>query len=137
MPHHSLRATLGTVLALAAAVPAAAQGQPPGAERPFAERERVTAVDVVVEVKRTLGPTAGAPLPDTLAPADFEVVVDGRTLPVVTIERPGGDAEPWNLVVWFDLPLLSPEEVATVVEALKQAGHVVVNGKKVAYPERG
>ena len=33
--------------------------------------------------------------------------------------------------------LLSPEEVANVVEALKQAGHVVVNGKKVAYPERG
>ena len=33
--------------------------------------------------------------------------------------------------------LLSPEEVANVVEALKQAGHVVVNGKKVAYPEHG
>jgi PIN domain len=32
--------------------------------------------------------------------------------------------------------LLSPEEVANVVEALKQSGHVVVNGKKVAYPER-
>lgn len=32
---------------------------------------------------------------------------------------------------------LSPEEVAKVVEALKQAGHVVVNGKKVAYPEPG
>jgi len=32
--------------------------------------------------------------------------------------------------------LLSPEEVANVVKALKQAGHVVVNGKKVAYPER-
>lgn len=33
--------------------------------------------------------------------------------------------------------LLSPEEVAYVVEALKQTGHVVVSGKKVAYPERG
>lgn len=33
--------------------------------------------------------------------------------------------------------LLSPEEVANVVEALKQARHVVVNGRKVAYPERG
>ena len=33
--------------------------------------------------------------------------------------------------------LLSPEEVAKVVEALKQAGHVMVNGEKVAYPERG
>lgn len=32
---------------------------------------------------------------------------------------------------------LPPEEVAKVVEALKQAGHVVVNGKKVAYPKRG
>jgi len=33
--------------------------------------------------------------------------------------------------------LLSPGEVANVVGALKQAGHVVINGKKVAYPERG
>ena len=33
--------------------------------------------------------------------------------------------------------LLSPPEVAKVVEALKQAGHVVVNGKKVAYPKPG
>jgi hypothetical protein len=33
--------------------------------------------------------------------------------------------------------LLSPEEVVKVVEALKQAGHVLVNGKKVVYPERG
>lgn len=33
--------------------------------------------------------------------------------------------------------LLSPEEVANVVKALKQAGHIMVNGKKVAYPERG
>jgi PIN domain len=33
--------------------------------------------------------------------------------------------------------LLSPEEVAKVVEALKQAGHIVVNGEKVVYPERG
>jgi len=33
--------------------------------------------------------------------------------------------------------LLSPEEVANVVEALKQAGHVVVSGERVLYPERG
>lgn len=33
--------------------------------------------------------------------------------------------------------LLSPEEVANVVKALKQAGHIVVNGEKVTYPERG
>jgi hypothetical protein len=32
--------------------------------------------------------------------------------------------------------LLSPEEVASVVRALKQAGYVVVNEQKVAYPER-
>ena len=31
----------------------------------------------------------------------------------------------------------SPEDVANVVEALKQAGHIVITGKKVAYPERG
>ena len=33
--------------------------------------------------------------------------------------------------------LLSREEVAQVLEALTAAGHVVVNGKKVVYPERG
>jgi PIN domain len=33
--------------------------------------------------------------------------------------------------------LLSPEEVAKVVEALKQAGHIMVNGEKVVYPKRG
>ena len=31
---------------------------------------------------------------------------------------------------------LLPEDVAKVVEALKKAGHVVVNGKKVSYPKR-
>jgi len=30
---------------------------------------------------------------------------------------------------------LSPEDVAKVVEALKQAGQIVVSGKKVAYPK--
>jgi hypothetical protein len=33
--------------------------------------------------------------------------------------------------------LLPPDEVAKVVEALKQAGHVIVNGKKVEYRKRG
>lgn len=33
--------------------------------------------------------------------------------------------------------MLSEEEVAEVLEALTAAGHVVVNGKKVAYPARG
>lgn len=32
--------------------------------------------------------------------------------------------------------MLSGEEVAEVLEALTAAGHVVVNGKKVAYPDR-
>ena len=32
---------------------------------------------------------------------------------------------------------LPPEDVAKVVEALKQAGYIVVNGTKVVYPTRG
>jgi hypothetical protein len=32
---------------------------------------------------------------------------------------------------------LSAEAVAEVLEALTAAGHVVVNGKKVTYPDRG
>lgn len=35
------------------------------------------------------------------------------------------------------LKLLSAEEVSSVVEALKAAGHITVNGQKVAYAERG
>ena len=33
--------------------------------------------------------------------------------------------------------VISGEEVAEVLEALTAAGHVVVNGKKIAYPDRG
>lgn len=33
--------------------------------------------------------------------------------------------------------MISAEEVAEVLQALTAAGHVVVNGKKVAYPDRG
>jgi hypothetical protein len=32
--------------------------------------------------------------------------------------------------------LLSPKDVDNVVEALTEAGHIVINGTKVAYPER-
>jgi hypothetical protein len=35
------------------------------------------------------------------------------------------------------LKLLSEEEVAAVLKALTAAGHVVINGKKVTYPDRG
>jgi tetratricopeptide (TPR) repeat protein len=91
---------------LVAAVPAAARQ-----DQPFGGHERVTAVDLVVEVVRTLGPNAGAPLPDRLAAGDFTVEVDGAPRPVVTVETPEERAEPWRLVVWFDLGLARPEGV--------------------------
>jgi hypothetical protein len=50
--------------------------------------------------------------------------------------RPATVASLHNAILTHFHKLLSQEEVANVVEALKQAGHVVVNGKKVAYPKR-
>lgn len=97
----------------------AAQGPP---DR-FAGREEVTAVDLVVEVMRTVGPSAGAPLPGGLGPDDFTVLFDGQPLPVVAVEPPrAGDnpSEPWTLVLYFDLGLSTSADVRWAAEALAQ-----------------
>lgn len=100
---------------------------------PFAGREQVTAVDLVVEVKRTVGPNAGAPLPGGLTPRDFEVRYDDDTLPVVGVETPekgkGDQTEPWAIVVYFDFGLATHEGVRWAAEELSQrAGELADRG---------
>src|SRR4030095_4748973 len=50
--------------------------------------------------------------------------------------RPATVASLQSAILTHFHKLLSPEDVANVVEALKQAGQVVINGKKVVYPKR-
>jgi len=99
----ALAAALVLAGALAGSPAAARQGEErdPG----FGGRERVTAVDLVVESGRGL--EAGG----------LEVTEDGRPLPVVAVERPG-EGEPWRLVVWFELPLAEAEGVRWAADAL-------------------
>ena len=51
--------------------------------------------------------------------------------------RPATAASLQSAILSHFHKVLSREEVAEVLEALTAAGHVVVNGKKVAYPDRG
>ncbi len=51
--------------------------------------------------------------------------------------RPATVASLQSAILFHFHKLLSGEEVAKVLKALTAAGHVVVNGKKVVYPNRG
>ena len=102
------RALAAAAVGLAALVggrPATAQDE--AREGGFAGRERVTAVDLVVEAA-WLPPSGG-----------LEVTEDGEERPVVSVEQ-AGEAEPWRLVVWFELPLATPEGVRWAADALAE-----------------
>ena len=70
-------------------------------------------------------------LPPTQRAADFyeKRVAPGKSRPatVMSLQR---------AILSHFHKLISGEEVAEVLEALKAAGHIVINGKKVAYPDR-
>ncbi len=78
---------------------------------PVRDEERVTAVDVLVELvnSRSLQPI---PPPRDLSAADLTVLRDGEPAPLVGLELPSSpSAEPWQLVIYFDLPLASSRTV--------------------------
>lgn len=85
--------------------------QPPPEEPVFRGRERVTAIDLVVEFEprasREL--TSHRLIPANLTPQDFEVLYSGRSQTVVSVEELEGlDAsrsEPWEVVIYFDATL--------------------------------
>ncbi len=111
------------------------------------EEERVTAVDVFVELDGDVPDKEGKvrPLPKSLGLEDFEVTVDGESRPVVSFfdqrTRTGlaGDpfedrmAEPWTIVLYFDLELAERDtvrwaavELAERVQELVDLGEVEV-----------
>ena len=105
-----------------------------GAMAPFSEEARVTAMDLLV----SFAGKDGDDLPPYLVPDDFEVLYDGQRSPVVGVSAYGPaqnmpDGEPWTFVLFFDLSLSNPGEVAwaatelgTVAEKLTDLGDVEV-----------
>lgn len=69
--------------------------------------------------------------PEALA-ADF---YEKRLIPLKS--RPATIKTLQHAILSHFYKLLSPEDVGSVIEALTEAGHIVINGTKVAYPDRG
>ncbi len=75
------------------------------------DEERVTAVDVLIQLinSQSLKPI---PAPRSPKPGDFSVFLDGEPVPVVGVEaNSSSSAEPWRVVIYFDLPLTSSRTV--------------------------
>lgn len=120
-------------------------GAQPGESPPFREEQKITAIDVMVQVVSRGGEKdpIGA-LPAYLAPEDFEVVAAGAARPVIGVSAFGpaqhaADREPWSFVLYFDRSLASPHEAGWAaaelvarVERLTDLGAVEV---VVADPE--
>jgi PIN domain len=71
-------------------------------------------------------------LPPSQRAADFY-----KKLIAPTKSRPATIKSLQSAILSYFHKVLSEEEVAEVLEALTAAGYVAVNGKKVAYPDRG
>ncbi len=86
----------------------------------------VTAVDLAVRVKNVVGA-----VPTSLAPTDVRVSEDGQPVPVSSVARLGSTAgaEPWRIVLYFDLPLSSKGTATATALALgEQANRLVQLG---------
>ncbi len=78
---------------------------------PVRDEERVTAVDVLVELVNSRS-SRPIPPPQGLSAADLTVLRDGEPVPLVGLELSSSpSAEPWRLVIYFDLPLTSSRSV--------------------------
>lgn len=133
-------------LVLASFLLAGALGaQPEKSPPPFREEQKITAIDLMVQVVSRGGDKdpIGA-LPAYLAPEDFEVVAAGTPRPVIGVSAFGPaqnatDRAPWNFVLYFDRSLTSPyeagwaaAELVAEIERLTDLGRVEV---VVADPE--
>lgn len=106
-------------------LPLAAQTTPPPADAQtpstFSGEERVTAVEVLVEVekRRTQDLKAGAK--EELSAGDFEIQVDGRQTTVTGLRTfSTAEAEPWRLVIYFDTALTSSRGLTWAATALTE-----------------
>lgn len=108
------------------------------------EQERVTAVDVLIELDAEVAPTGAVrELPAKLTAESFEVRIEGEARPIVGFfdPRPVGTVpawkadeppdEPWRIVLYFDLELAERDtvrwaagELAELASRLTQLGEV-------------
>ena len=142
MPHaatSTVSIALGALLLTPlSAGPAPQRSQPPGSAA-FIETQRVTAVDLLVELTRPKKPLRSVAAPADLALDDFTVLWDGTALPLVGLATGAEDPEPWRLVVYIDRLLSSNHtirwaamELAERAEWLTGLGEVEI---VVAEPE--
>ncbi|MDH3255431.1 MAG: hypothetical protein OEM62_10595, partial [Acidobacteriota bacterium] len=84
-------------------------------DKTLSEREEVTAVDVVVELS-----TKGEPVKEIsgdFSPGDFVIEEDGVPLAIVGVEKKE-TAEPWHVLLYFDLDLSSTLTMRRAASAL-------------------
>ncbi len=111
------RGVLGWSLATAFISSAALDAQPDAA---FADLDRVTAIDVSVEVSRAKGRKG----PAGLRTEDFEVLLDGQPRPVVAVS-PAQTG--WQTVLYFDYELAGQRTVRWAAETLAEQAEALVS----------
>ena len=111
-----------------------------GAQEPsvFEEERRITAIDLVLafESGAVREWATDSPTPKDLAPEDFEIFYDRRSLPVIAVEQA---AEPWEILLFFDAELASSTGLRWAATALaERTGELTALGEVavvVADPE--
>ncbi len=94
----------------------AVSAQAPADDRPFRGEERVTAVDLNLELRNELG-TVSRVVADRI-----QVREGGQPLTIVSVTSLADDsAEPWRLVVWVDRPLTPGRQMRASLAALARA----------------
>ncbi len=105
----------------AAAPPAGARpSDPPHTPSAFRGQERVTAVDIALDVSGSGLPVLAhrSRSPSDLVPSDLAVRIDGEPRPVVSLDLPGETAAPARIVLYFDLVLADEGQVAWAASQL-------------------
>ena len=130
----SARSLLWVLVVLALPAAAAPQGPPA-----VSETQRVTAFDLLVELRRPRERGKSVEPPADLALEELTVLWDGEPLPLVGMARGDRDPEAWRLVIYIDRALASNHsirwaamELAERVDRLTALGEVEV---VVADPE--
>jgi len=101
-------------LAIATAVPSQAAPEPPP-KAVFEQLDRLTAIDVTVEVARVKERwAAGEP-----RPGDFQILLDAQPRSLIGV-APVAPAGGWRTVIYFDIELASARTVRWAAETLAQ-----------------
>lgn len=137
---------LTRIVTLVVLFPSTVLAQPQeGATSLLRQEQRVTAVDVLVELEAGEAMPNGKTraLPKGLSSEDFEVRLDGKQVPVVSFADPrvgsgtvpgnldrAAQAEPWTIVLYFDLDLAERDTVRwAAAELAERARDLVALGE--------